>query len=783
MKSLNLLTLIFFLSTGLLSGQIVITEIMYNPPEAGQDSLEYIELYNPNDFEIDMTGYYFSDGIEHAFDDGVIFPGDSYMVLAKSASAMLHVFGVVVDEWKSGALNNKGEPIVLNNASGDIIAAVTYKNDGEWPSEADGNGHSLEICNIHGSQGDPANWSYSNTSTGIFINNKEVFGSPGKANSSICSGSADYIIVGRDFEFSPNDLIIGKGETVLWNIVGGTHNINGSQDSHPGNPEGFHSGNLTEAPWTFSHTFNELGTYIYHSDANPGEMIGKIIVIEDLYPFYLIREVIGTDADGVADSIGVKCTLTGIVSTPSYRVNDLTFVIQEDDKHGITVFGPGSLGYQAMPGDEIIVKGTIAQFNGLTEIEADSIFLISSDNTVFGPVTADAMTEENENTLIKMLDMTLVDPGQWRTEGSFNVDISNGSETFLMRIYDGLGFAGKGAPEGTFDVVGAVGQFDSSIPYLEGYQLLPRGPEDIDPYDVTGPSYPKYEIAEVVNNGPDGRPDSLGVSCILEGIVIRGNFRSRGYQFVMTDMENSAGITVFNSDDINNYRPESGDIIEVTGTIAFYNGLTEIEIIDIQLLSSGNSLPEPMNVEELGENTESRYIRLNNASFLDLSPWSGNGASFNKDIQTLSGNKYIMRVDQNTSLASSAIDLSEKGWENFVNITGVGTQFDNSAPYNKGYQIMPFDEGDIVRSTVSVEYSAEELGINAFPNPVGSILTIESENRLEKVDFFDSLGRIVINSKETGNRSVFNLEALSPGLYYLRVYTIEGATSIKLIKE
>jgi len=30
-----------------INAQVVINEIMYNPPESGNDSLEYVEIYNP----------------------------------------------------------------------------------------------------------------------------------------------------------------------------------------------------------------------------------------------------------------------------------------------------------------------------------------------------------------------------------------------------------------------------------------------------------------------------------------------------------------------------------------------------------------------------------------------------------------------------------------------------------------------------------------------------------------------------------------------------------------
>ncbi|MDP4281463.1 MAG: lamin tail domain-containing protein, partial [Bacteroidota bacterium] len=49
------------------NAKIVISEIMYNPPESGQDSLEFIELYNNDTAAINLHNYYFSNGIQYTF--------------------------------------------------------------------------------------------------------------------------------------------------------------------------------------------------------------------------------------------------------------------------------------------------------------------------------------------------------------------------------------------------------------------------------------------------------------------------------------------------------------------------------------------------------------------------------------------------------------------------------------------------------------------------------------------------------------------------------------------
>ncbi len=61
--------------------EIVITEIMYNPPESGTDSLEFIELYNKGVEVENLGGYYFADGIIYTFPSVMLNPGELFWLL------------------------------------------------------------------------------------------------------------------------------------------------------------------------------------------------------------------------------------------------------------------------------------------------------------------------------------------------------------------------------------------------------------------------------------------------------------------------------------------------------------------------------------------------------------------------------------------------------------------------------------------------------------------------------------------------------------------------------
>src|SRR4030095_3108794 len=75
--------------------QVIINEISYNPPEAGNDSLEFIELYNAGPGHVDITGWHFTGGIEDTF-PSYDLNGNEFYVIAINSHAMLSVYGVSV---------------------------------------------------------------------------------------------------------------------------------------------------------------------------------------------------------------------------------------------------------------------------------------------------------------------------------------------------------------------------------------------------------------------------------------------------------------------------------------------------------------------------------------------------------------------------------------------------------------------------------------------------------------------------------------------------------------
>lgn len=165
---------------------LVITEIMYNPPESGTDSLEFIEIYNNGSAPANLNNFTL-DGFVYTFPNVSLAAG-AYYVVAVDAAAFTNVFGNAPDgEATSGGLSNGGEPIVIRDQNGMMIDSVRYDDSGVWPSGAaagqpDGGGASLILCDTASDNNDGNNWSASMNATGATVNSLAVLASPGAAN-------------------------------------------------------------------------------------------------------------------------------------------------------------------------------------------------------------------------------------------------------------------------------------------------------------------------------------------------------------------------------------------------------------------------------------------------------------------------------------------------------------------------------------------------------------------------------------------------------------------------
>ena len=159
------------------SGDIVISEVMYNPLE-GSD-YEFIELYNAGDNPIDLTGFTMPQGKpvnEFIFPEKSISAGE-YLLVVANLESFLGKYGQqigaqIIGSWSGGRLNNNGEEIVLLDKDGNLVTSFIYNNTDPWPTQPDEEGYSLVLSNpLLGNTSDGSLWT---SSSGIG-------GSPGKS--------------------------------------------------------------------------------------------------------------------------------------------------------------------------------------------------------------------------------------------------------------------------------------------------------------------------------------------------------------------------------------------------------------------------------------------------------------------------------------------------------------------------------------------------------------------------------------------------------------------------
>ncbi len=208
--------------------------------------------------------------------------------------------------------------------------------------------------------------------------------------------------------------------------------------------------------------------------------------------------------------------------------------------------------------------------------------------------------------------------------------------------------------------------------------------------------YSQTPIADVRRNDANGSPQLLGQTVTVSGVVTSSNqFGSAGPASIQ---DNTAGICVYGSG-----FPAAvnlGDSVVVTAAITQFNGLTELDYdttagASFEIISTGHQVdPEVITISDINnqewngfEEYEGKLIRLNNVTISGSGNFAGNS---NYTITDASGSSSI-RIDNDvSSIIGSPIPSSE------IDIVGILQQYDNSPPYNTGYQLFPRFIADLV---------------------------------------------------------------------------------------
>ncbi|WBA43391.1 phospholipase D-like domain-containing protein [Hymenobacter canadensis] len=186
---------------------------------------------------------------------------------------------------------------------------------------------------------------------------------------------------------------------------------------------------------------------------------------------------------------GATVTVRGIV-TNGPELGAIRYI--QDGTAGIGVYST-TLTTGIVPGDSIIVTGTLKDFRGLLELDpVSSLTVLAGNRPLPAPVqfpaggfTA-AYAEQYEGRLVQLTGATSINTATGSPITSFSSTtfrINNNAATVLYvnaASTGPAGLIGKPSPSGTFDAVGIMSQFTTTAPTptAAGYQLLPRLYED-----------------------------------------------------------------------------------------------------------------------------------------------------------------------------------------------------------------------------------------------------------------------------------------------------------------
>ena len=84
-------------------------------------------------------------------------------------------------------------------------------------------------------------------------------------------------------------------------------------------------------------------------------------------------------------------------------------------------------------------------------------------------------------------------------------------------------------------------------------------------------------------------------------------------------------------------------------------------------------------------------------------------------------------------------------------------------------------------STENTIETATEMSI--YPNPTSGMLNVISNEEIDSVEIFNSVGTAVFSSQVACNSSEIDMSNLPNGMYFVRVYTANGIETVKVVLE
>ena len=496
------------------SGTGCTTDIFFSEYIEGSSNNKGLEIFNPSDTTVDLSGYHiFESGNGGSFTDtfflsGMLAPGDVYVLVTDQADSIMQAQADTILSFPSVTHFNGDDALAIvnmtNSDTTDIIGVIGIDPGSSWPVGS-GSTANFTLVRMPSVNEGTTDWALSSTQWLVFPQNTyDSLGAhymipcnapaPDSATASFVPTFADVSegagiatlsislldpgpdTVAVDVMFDMGASTATMGVDFMWSDTTIVFPANAM------NPITLDVVLVDDADVEGDET-----VVVNLMNATNGAKIGAgtfTLTIQDndylQYPIGLVTN--DADGDGLGDSLGVRCQVQGIVHGIDLQGGSSVQFTMIDSTGGITIFSGNDFGYTVNEGDEVLVQGTITHFNGLTEFSPpDNIILLSQGNPTVTPIPVTVLDETTESELVTLECVTLIDTSQWPTSGgSVNMDVTNGVDTFAVRIDSDVDINGTPVPTAKWlNITGIGGQFDNAAPYTEGYQLLPRYQADV----------------------------------------------------------------------------------------------------------------------------------------------------------------------------------------------------------------------------------------------------------------------------------------------------------------
>ena len=392
-------------------------------------------------------------------------------------------------------------------------------------------------------------------------------------------------------------------------------------------------------------------------------------LLHTLMCLFAISAVAQTDILDARTNFGVgqTVTVTGIVTSDG-NLGIVRYL--QDETAGIALY-PGGQWTQngwpdPQPGDELTMTGQLSEYNGLLEVGPDGITdvtVLSSGNPLpeFQTVSPAEMNESLEGELV-FIEAAVFTNGGTVITGNSTFSFSANGEDGIIYVRNDNELVGQVLPAGEVNLYGVVSQF--TFDGVGGYQLLPRGNQDLVPTSAINLSTQVDQI-NITTTGFDliWNTDVLGDSHVEYGLTpelgmeVVDDAQVLEHQVSLTDLAPGTiyyarVISIAGEDSTASTIRPYATVSESPGYIRAYF-TTQVD----------NSVATIENAEALGTNTNdtiAAYI-TSAQNTLDIAAYNINNSAIEQAINTAIANGVQVRYiaeGQNANLGLSAIDAS-----------------------------------------------------------------------------------------------------------------------------